>query len=376
MAPEMALREMNLRVFRREEIPRVFFQPRIEPWLWLAREENRLPEGFRDEDMRDIYRRLGMSMRYMHYYTGQPGPIERSLSDEVKVTDEQDGDIRRTRHDTPHGPLFQTHRRTIDRTWRQMDFPVKTPEDLPRLAWLVGQQQISFNPDKFRAGSEYLGDLGEPQFFMPKSPYFAMAQAWMKYEDFIYALVDAPAAVEDCMRAIDEGYDRLYEEIIASGLTRILNLGENVAMAYLSPQYWEDYCIPWYEKRMGQLKKAGLFTHIHIDGYFRPLLPTLSSLPFDGIEALTPEPQGDVAIEEMHEAMGGKILLDGIPATHFLAHTPFEDLQRDVEKLVDLFHPGLVLGISDEIPQASDDEGARRLEWVAEFCRDYGKGGI
>ena len=29
----MTIKEMNLRVFRREPIPHVFFQPRFEPWF-------------------------------------------------------------------------------------------------------------------------------------------------------------------------------------------------------------------------------------------------------------------------------------------------------------------------------------------------------
>ena len=38
---------------------------------------------------------------------------------------------------------------------------------------------------------------------MPKSPYLALAQQWMKFEDFIYALADDPQQVEDVMKAID-----------------------------------------------------------------------------------------------------------------------------------------------------------------------------
>ena len=372
MPDQMTFREMNLRVFRREEVPHVFFQPRIEPWLQWQRDLGELAPGFRDEDIREIYRRHGFSMRYMHYGTGQPSPLSASYPDEVKISEERTGDRIVTRYDTPHGPLFQTNQLTVDKSWRMVDFPVKTPEDLPRLAWLVRHRELSFSEDKFAAGSEWMGDLGEPQFFLPKSPYFALAQQRMKYEDFIFALMDAPGAVRECMEAIDEGYDRLYEEIISSGAPKILNLGENIAMAYLSPQYFEEYCIPWYEKRMGQLRSAGMFSHIHIDGYFRALLPYLRDLPFDGLEALTPEPQGDVSVEEMHEAVGDKILLDGIPAILFMRYHPREEFEACVEQIVKLFHPRLVLGISDEIPQAADEEGARRLEWVAEYCRSHG----
>ncbi|HHN46654.1 MAG TPA: hypothetical protein ENN09_04355, partial [Planctomycetes bacterium] len=193
---------------------------------------------------------------------------------------------------------------------------------------------------------------------------------WMKYEDFIYALVDYPAEVEDVMKAIDASYDRLYEEITANAdIARIINFGENIAMAYLSTEYFEKYTMPWYEKRSGQLRKAGIHMYIHMDGYFKPLLPYLKDMPFDGLEALTPTPQGDVTLEEMRDHLGDKILLDGIPAVLFLRHHPREQLQECVEKLVEYFHPRLVLGISDELPEAGDEESFERLKWVSSFCR-------
>ena len=49
----------------------------------------------------------------------------------------------------------------------------------------------------------------------------------------------------------------------------------------------------------------------------------------------------------MAEAMGDKILLDGIPAVYFLTHHSREEMQACVERLVELFHPRLVLGVAD-----------------------------
>jgi len=140
-------------------------------------------------------------------------------------------------------------------------------------------------------------------------------------------------------------------------------------MAYLSPDYFERYLIPWYAKRAGQLHEAGIFTHVHIDGYFKPLLPYLADLPFDGLEALTPKPQGDVTLEEIRDHIGDKVLLDGIPAVLFLDHHSREELQRCVESLVKMFHPRLVLGISDELPEGGGEESFQRLKWVAHWCR-------
>jgi len=50
----------------------------------------------------------------------------------------------------------------------------------------------------------------------------------------------------------------------------------------------------------------------------RPLLQYAHETGLDGIEAITPRPQGDVTLEEAKEALGDDMfLLDGIPAIYF-----------------------------------------------------------
>ncbi|KPK66268.1 MAG: hypothetical protein AMK73_00440 [Planctomycetes bacterium SM23_32] len=363
-------RELNVRIFQGAEVPRVLWQPRMEPWYAWHEQFGSLPECFKGMSLLEVYDELGQSMRYIHYYTGMPDPVRRSYTEKVRVRHSPlpDGDVL-TITETPHGELVQQTRQTVDRTWRTIGFPVKKPEDLKALAWLLERTRYTFDAEKLRRGSEFIGERGEPQFWVPKSPYQALCQSWMKLHDFIYALADAPGEVEQVMEAIDRTYDALYEDIIASGQAKIINFGENIHDSLLSPAYFERYLVPWYEKRSGQLRSAGIYTHVHIDGYFKSLLPHLAGLPFDGLEALTPLPQGDVSLEEMKDHIGDKVLLDGIPAVYFLPHYPLEELARCVERLVELFHPRLVLGISDELPEGVDESGIEKVRWVSDYCR-------
>ncbi|MCZ7544024.1 MAG: hypothetical protein M5R40_11055 [Anaerolineae bacterium] len=137
----------------------------------------------------------------------------------------------------------------------------------------------TFGRGRFAQGSAYIGDRGEPQFFLPKSPYQALAQLWMRFEDFIYALADHREAIEETMRVIDESYDSLYEEVTGAGVVKIVNFGENLHAHLTSPRYFETYLIPFYEKRAGQLRQASIYSHVHLDGYYRPFLPYLKDLP-------------------------------------------------------------------------------------------------
>jgi hypothetical protein len=364
---------MNLAIFRREPVPHPLFQPRFEPWYdWQVRFGD-MPEAERRMGIRALYDALGCSMRYVDYYTGAPYPLERSFSPRVRVRRTETADEHVTVYETPHGELVERSIYTVDETWREVGFPVKDVDGLRALRWLAGEMSWEFSRQKFLVGDRFIGDCGYPQFYIAKSPYQALAQQWMKLPDLIYALADYPDEVEATMRAIDDSYDSLYAQITANAdLGKIVNFGENMHDHLFSRRYLERYILPWYEKRAGQLRQAGIFTYMHLDGYFHSILKYLRHMPFDGIEALTPAPQGDATLEEIKEHIGDKILLDGIPAVYFMAPYTRDDLMQCVEKCVMLFHPRLVLGVSDEVPEGAPSvEALARIKMVAEYCRTW-----
>lgn len=365
----MNYREMNLRIFQRQPVPHVFFQPRFEPWYDWHKTFDCMPERYRSFSLRELYDHLQVSMRTVHYYTGMPDPIVRTFAPEVRIREKYDAQSGTIVYETPYGDLLERLKRTPDQTWRTVDFPVKRPEDFKKLRWLCERMRYDFSEENFDQGSAYVGERGEPSFWVPKSPYQALAQWYMRLEDLIYALVDCRDEVEATMRVIDASQDNLYEQLTGCGKLHILNFGENLHETLMGPRYFERYFFPFYEKRCAQLRKAGIYTHVHLDGYFHSLLKYLRLLPFDGLEALTPTPQGDVTLEEIKEHIGDKILLDGIPAVLFLPTYSREELMATVEKIVRLFHPHLVLGVSDEVPEGTGEEAILRIQMVSEWCR-------
>jgi hypothetical protein len=367
----MNFREMNLSIFQGRPVPHVLFQPRFEPWFHWHTIFNQMPPAFAGMTVRDLYDHLNVSMRYMHYYTGVPDPIQAVYDPEVKSRERFEGDEGWRIYETPYGELTQRYKKTIDQEWREVEHLAKSVADLKALRWLIARLRYSFSAQAYLAGEAFVGERGVAQFWVPKSPYQALAQTWMKLTDLVYALADAPDEVEETMRVIDASYEPLYEGLCAAGVVKIINVGENLHEALFSHRYFEQYYLPWYERRMGQLKQAGIFSHLHLDGYFHSLLPYLRHLPFDGLEALTPVPQGDVTLEEMKDAIGDKVLLDGIPAVLFMDTYSRQELMETTEKVIRLFAPRLVLGVSDEVPEGTGPEAMERVRLVSEFCRGY-----
>ncbi len=366
----MNFQQMNLAVFSGQHLPHVFFQPRFEPWYWWHKEFNCMPRRYEGMSLLDLYDYCHASTRTIHYYNDNPDPIVCEVDPSVKQIVHHTDTQRLTRYQTPYGELVTEFEYTVDHTWREVQFPIKTPDDLEAFTWLMERTRYRFDRAKFDVGAKWMGERGAPQFWVPKSPYQALLQFWWTMEDVVYAMADCPEKVERAMEAIDLSYDTLYEELCGAGCLKIINYGENLHEQLICPDYFERYYLPFYEKRCGQLRAAGIYTHVHVDGYFKHMLPWLKKFPHDGIEALTPLPQGDMMLEEIREHIGDKVLLDGIPAVLFMEeHYTRDQLMECVEKVVELFHPRLVLGVSDEVPQGAGEEAIERVKMIGEWAQ-------
>ena len=62
--------------------------------------------------------------------------------------------------------------------------------------------------------------------------------------------------------------------------------------------------------------------------------------------------------------MKDMILIDGIPATHFLSLVKREELEKFVYRLLDLFEPSIIPGISDMLPPDGDIEKVRTVSKI------------
>lgn len=166
---------------------------------------------------------------------------------------------------------------------------------------------------------------------------------------------------------IEEWDDKMYEMIL-HGPVKILNFGENIDAHIDSPRLFNEYLLPDYRKRISQVHQRGKFCHIHMDGSLKPLLPLINKAGFDGIEAATPLPQGDVTLEELKDALGDTTLIDGIPAILFLPQYSYKDLEEFTIKVLELFSPNLILGVSDEVPPTADIE---KVKFVSDIVKQF-----
>jgi hypothetical protein len=348
---------------------KVIWQPRILCW-WQDRQwDGRGAGPYQGGSVADMYRSLGCSDRVYHY-TACVVPVH-----SPKMTwrsEELDGNRVKTIAETPVGTAFHVARKT-DTSWATITEKewITTPEEMKVWTWMLENAEWRWRQDTYDQLQREVGDLGAPQLIMPRVNVQDLYVNSMGVEGAVYAIYEWGSVVDDYFRALHENHLRMIDVINASPI-EIVNFGDNIHGGVLSPALYEEYVLPAYLERCDKLHKAGKFVNSHWDGDVKPLLKYAKCSGLDGIEAITPLPQGDVTLDEAKEALGDDIyLLDGIPAVYFDETFPIEVLEECVHRLIELFAPKLVLGISDEMSSQGDIE---RIRVVGRIVDDYNAG--
>jgi len=347
---------------------KIIWQPRIGCWYddkQFAGEP--LPEPYDGMSVPEIHRELGCSARLYREYNPcfvrveDPDVTfreERLSSTDVKTT------IR-----TPVGEQVEVLRASPN-NWAKIHvkWQVESQDELKVAAWRERHTTWIWDQECFDAAQRDVGDLGAPTIFMPRMNVQSLYIERMGVANAMYALHDWPRTVEDYFDALEESHSRLIKVINASPVD-IINFGENIHATTLTPDLFERYHLPACRRRCEALHRAGKFVCSHWDGDCGPLLRFAQETGLDGIEAITPSPQGDVELREVRLAFGDEMyLIDGIPAIYFDDTFPVETLVECTQRLIDLFAPKLVLGISDEISSTGDIE---RVRVVGQIVDEY-----
>ena len=251
--------------------------------------------------------------------------------------------------------------------WQTTKWWVTNEEELKIYTYIEEHTSWRFDQETFDEIKAKWGTLGAPTMYLPRVSMQRLYVDLMGVEEAIYAVYDYPETVEEYFTALRGCHLRLIDVINESPI-QIINFGDNVHSGTLSPELFEKYVLPEYQLRCKRLHEAGKFVHAHFDGDNRGLLKYYQETGLDGIEAITPVPQGDVTLEEVKEALGDMYLIDGLPAIYFDEIFPEEVLVECVHKIIDLFAPNLILGISDEISSTGDIE---RIRLVGKIVDEY-----
>ena len=344
---------------------KIIWQPRIGCWysdkIFAGQP---LQQPYTNMTISELYRSLGCSNRLYDFNSCFKRIEDAAVRWSERSLNEMDTEIT---IETPVGKQIIVNRRCLNNPGIiHVKWPVESKKELKAAIWLEEHVTWQWDQKRYDQLLHDLGDLGAPTMYMPRMNVQNLYICQMGIEKGIFAIYDWPDTIGAYFRALHESHDRLIDVINASPID-IINFGENVHAGTLSPNLFRKYHLPECQHRCERLHAAGKFVCSHWDGDCGPLLPYAQETGLDGIEAITPEPQGDVMLEEVKKALGDKMfLLDGIPAIYFDKMFPVKTLAQCVERIIELFAPKLVLGISDEISSTGDIERIRIVGNIVE----------
>lgn len=369
-----------LNTFANKETDKIAFSPRLYYWYFgnklFKRRVKRnqfkcpIPDKFLHKTQLDIYKLLKAAPRYseetlyLPLFQTQINP-EAGIQKITKRGSKEGETI--TKYETPLGILTQKTAIGGGFGVHYTEFPVKTVEDIKIMKFIFENTNFSFLEKNFHKAEELFGELGVVSEYLESSPYQRMVKELMGFTRTVIFLKRKPREMEDFLLFLENWDDKMYE-VAANSPIPIINFGENIDANLSPPPQFEKHLLPYYKKRVDQLHKVGKYCHIHMDGSLKDLLPYFEELPFDGLEALTAHPQGDVTLEEIKKAIGEKVYLDGIPSILFLPQYTNEYVKKYTQKVLDLFSPNLILGVSDELSPNGD---IRKIEMISEIVQKY-----
>ena len=345
----MTMRERLLAPFRGIRADRPAWVADLSYWYDAAEHSGTLP---REYTGRDGYKRMHADLGVGYYYDYEAHLFDAGF-DGVELVERQSRTERSRRWRTSSGTLSE-HWCFLEGAscWARDTYAVASEDDLPVLREICGRMRFTPTVAAFRALAEWIGESGVPLAPAPRSPLPALLTDWCGVERTIYWLVDVPDTMRGIMERIDAANDAAFE-IAAAAPCELVHFCDNLDSSASTP-FFDAFMRDYYSRRLEQLHAAGKHAVVHLDGRVRGLLPLLAACGFDGVEALTPAPVGDVAVEDLRAVAANPrtILWGGVPGAMFCPPWTRAQICDHAARLLEC-HAGegrLVVGSADQVP--------------------------
>jgi hypothetical protein len=329
------------------------------------------------QGMQQAIREIGCDIMLRHVYVteafgGAPhlSGLGRFLPP-VEASSRMEGQVLVETLATPVGALKATWGFTDRHGWipHPLKHLVGSHEELKVFAYAV--EHLSPEPPapdygNFRHAEEALGDTGLATTSFLNTPLMHLIETFWGLESTYYLLHDYPDEVQAILDGIHRSQLRIVERIAASP-ARVAIEYENTSSTLLSPDVLRRYCLPYIRDYARILHAADKIYLLHCCGKLRAFVNELAELPVDGIVDLSPEPTGNLPLDEAAARFPGKVVVGGIDATTFVD----PDLQRVEAQLVPLIRrlrgcPGVLLGSADTAPRGTPLATFRLIQHLVE----------
>ncbi|MBD3307346.1 hypothetical protein GF339_12990 [candidate division KSB3 bacterium] len=349
-------------------------QPDQVPWFgdldyWASARIGRgeVPEDFKTSDAYiEWHRDLGVGFYLQGYFPFIP-TIENC---EVKVWWE--GNRRYRQITTPKGMLRECWLYLTDSFCEApVEHLLKTVDDLPAMRYMYENTHYQADYAFAEQRLSQVGEMGVVLCYLPKSPFMHLVALEAGIENVTFIALQSPdefAATLDVMAQAHRKAARLALHSPAE----VLMIPENLSAEVVGRRFFEHYMRGYQEEWIQKIAEAGKYSFIHMDGTLRGLLREECSTRVSVLEALTPQPVGDLRVEDWADFADESptILWGGLPGIYFTDLVTDEEFDRHVKAVLAIMRqePRYVLGVADQVPPAGLPARVKRVrELVDEF---------
>jgi len=371
-------------VYEGREGAKLVFQPRIKHWFDVNLSSGSLPKHYQGMYLDEIYEDLGVTPREVWGYGGTGSEFAGYYAltaiegDDVEIWTRHSPSRRQssptevdyivTEYRTPKGTIRQVQRPTEHGTsLMNVEYYLKDLKDIEVYKHILQERNYMWDEARYSWGWKRYGDRLPLRANLQRAPLMWLMIGTMGFQRTVTMLWRYPKEMEELLHILDMDFDKQLEAYKGRPVAE-LNFVDNIHQDLCPPPYFRKYMIPFFQRIIPKIHAMGMCTTSHWDGFVKQLLPLVQETGLDGLECVTPLPQGDVTLEEMREGMGSMFLRDGIPAVLFCSWVSIETLKDHVSRLIEAFYPRLILGISDLLPANADVE---RLRLVNEIVKEF-----
>jgi hypothetical protein len=357
-----------LAVLKGQKPDRVPWYADLDYWMAYLKTEHRWPERWQGSRLVEANRNLGAGFYLQGYF-----PFKETYAG-VDVRVETQGEARITRVTTPYGDIQQVERWLTDSyCWAYPEHFVKTWRDLRPLRYLF--QHTYYEPDYQLAADRYdlIGDNGIVLCYLPRSAFMVMVVLLAGIEAVTYSIADEPDEFEETYTALRQNLETA-SEIALNSPAEVLMIPENLSSEVVGKAMYHRYVELHHRRWVKRIRDAGKFSCVHVDGTLKGLIREVSLAGFTFLEALTPHPVGDLAIEEWHNWVApDTVMWGGIPGVYFTDHVSDGEFDAFVIRLLKTMRstPRYVLGVADQVPPRSRSERIARVRLLVDEHGQY-----
>ena len=238
--------------------------------------------------------------------------------------------------------------------WVQ-EYLIKSPNDYRIMKRAL--QDVRFTPTNkyFDESEKALGDSGITighfgQFEdvgYRRTPFQVIQIDFAGLEQFS---INIAMELPELMDLLEQMNEQLLEAFRCAVKTRAsdIKLWENLSIETIGPDLFRKYHVPLYDKITKILDGSGKRLQVHYDGKLQLIADDIGRLDFDGIDSLTPPPEGDMSVKQARQRWPEKFFW--MHPSLSLDSLPDAEVENYILQMVREAKSRFCLQLSEEVP--------------------------